>query len=149
MFGSVVQLSETDLRLYYLVDGQSAGLANCVAVSDDGATWTKPSLGLIEWGARANRTSSKSNNSECCWQRLDAFPSALQASAPFVCSVSVLTAVASRSLLHKPDRGWLGLLGLGRAERRPERYRPGSSVCCEPTLIVYTFAFRSRPVTAL
>ena len=66
MFGSVVQLSETELRIYYLVDGQSAGLANCVAVSTDGATWTKPSLGLIEWGARANRTSSKSNNSECC-----------------------------------------------------------------------------------
>ena len=66
MFGSVVQLSETELRIYYLVDGQSAGLANCVAVSDDGATWTKPSLGLVEWGARANRTNSKSNNSECC-----------------------------------------------------------------------------------
>ena len=75
MFGSVVQLSETDLRIYYLVDGQS-GIANCVAMSTDGATWTKPSLGLIEWGARANHTSSKSNNSECCWQRLDAFPSA-------------------------------------------------------------------------
>ena len=66
MFGSVVQLSETDLRLYYLVDGQSAGIANCVAMSNDGATWTKPSLGLVEWGARANRTNSKANNSECC-----------------------------------------------------------------------------------
>ena len=144
MFGSVVQLSETDLRLYYLVDGQSAGIANCVAMSNDGATWTKPSLGLVEWGARANRTNSKSNNSECCWQRLEAFPSALQRLGAFRCTVSVLTAAASRSLLHKPDRGWLGLLRLGRPQRRPERHRPGASVCCAPTLSVAPFV---RPVT--
>ena len=62
MFGSVVQVSADEWRIYYLVDGRF-GLHNCVAVSrDGGASWVKPSLGLVPWGAIANLSDSTANN---------------------------------------------------------------------------------------
>lgn len=54
-YNSVVQVSDTELRIYYDTFGQF-GRFLCVAVSKDaGNTWTKPSLGLVEFdGSTAN-----------------------------------------------------------------------------------------------
>ena len=52
---STVQVSATELRIYYFAEG-TAGRFLCVAVSQTaGASWTKPALGLFEFnGSSAN-----------------------------------------------------------------------------------------------
>lgn len=52
---STVQVSATELRIYYFAEG-TAGRFLCVAVSrTSGASWTKPALGLFEFnGSSAN-----------------------------------------------------------------------------------------------
>ena len=59
MFGSVVQLSPTSLRLYYLIDGEH-GLYNCVAEStDSGATWRKDlNLGMVAFPLNSSNTNN-------------------------------------------------------------------------------------------
>jgi len=64
LFGSVERNPQTqNLRMWYMsaytptVPGQKAALVQCLAESDDGVRWTRPSLGLIP-----DDTGSKDNN---------------------------------------------------------------------------------------
>jgi hypothetical protein len=58
MFGSVVQVSSSELRIYYVIDGVY-GLYTCMAVSlNSGRTWLKPNLGLFGFG----KNNSTQNN---------------------------------------------------------------------------------------
>ncbi len=54
--GGTVMADEGKLRMWYLADlAKPVGYRICYAESDDGLTWTKPSLGLVEFqGSRDN-----------------------------------------------------------------------------------------------
>ena len=56
-YGTVVRVASDDFRMWYLGVGADDGLRVCYATSKDGIAWSKPELGLVEFGG------NKANNS--------------------------------------------------------------------------------------
>jgi len=55
-YGTVIRVASNDFRMWYLGVGADDGLRVCYATSKDGIAWSKPELGLVEFGG------NKANN---------------------------------------------------------------------------------------
>jgi hypothetical protein len=55
-YGTVARIDTNDFRMWYFGVGGDSGFRFCYATSQNGLVWTKPNLGLVEYGG------SKSNN---------------------------------------------------------------------------------------